>query len=74
MFVVVAQQRAENAQLKGVRGLPAIKPSGIERASEPEPRGGGKKRRGRGRKRVRAAIEERVVKAAAPSGPPLQGL
>jgi hypothetical protein len=57
---VVAAQRAEIARLKGLKGPPSIKPSGMEQASEPKPSSGGSKRRGRGRQRMRVAIEDRV--------------
>ncbi|MGH7075883.1 MAG: IS66 family transposase [Stellaceae bacterium] len=64
---VVAQQRAEIARLKGLKGPPSIKPSGMAQASEAKPPLGASAKaggRGRGRRRVRVVIEERVVKAA----------
>ena len=70
---VVLEQRAEIARLKGLKGPPSIKPSGMEQASEPRPRSGGAKRRGRGAKRVRVAIEDRVLTVAVPAGSRFKG-
>jgi Transposase IS66 family len=68
----VAAQRDEIARLKGGPPRPNIKPnkkpSGMERATDPEPPGGpGKKQHRRGSTRSRLAIDEtRKVKLAAP--------
>src|SRR5437764_14799798 len=70
----VAAQRDEIARLKNVPGRPAIKPSGMENATQPKPpTDRGKGRKSGGKKTARRVIhEDRVIKAAAPccaSGP-----
>src|SRR5436853_3677445 len=69
----IAERRAEVATLKGVKGRPEVKPSGMEKATEPEPA-----RRGRGGARARKVgrltiDEERVVEAEAPAGSRFKG-
>jgi hypothetical protein len=71
---LVAAQRAEIARLKGLKGPPSIKPSGMEQASEAKPPSGGSQRRGRGGKKLRhVAIEDRVLKAEVPAGSRFKG-
>jgi hypothetical protein len=69
----VAQQREEIARLKGLKGRPEIKPSGMENATAPAGTTlpGNKPRRGKVRPRVR--IEDRVLKALAPPGSRFKG-
>jgi hypothetical protein len=64
----VAALRGEIARLKGGPGRPKIKPSGMERGTEPKPEeGSGDKKRPRGSTRSKLTIdEERTVKIAAP--------
>ena len=65
---LIAALRDEIARLKGGPGRPNIKPSGMEKATEPKPPGSsGDKKRRRGSTRSRLTIdEERTVKVAAP--------
>jgi len=77
----VARLKAENrklreeiARLKGLKGRPKLKPSGMERAPEAPAKGSGKKGR-RGAKRTALALDEtRIVKPASlPEGARLKG-
>jgi hypothetical protein len=64
----VAAQRDEIARLKGGSGRPSIKPSGMDKATEPQapPKAGGEPHR-KGSKTSKLSIhEERTVKVAAP--------
>ena len=80
----VLRLRAENAalreeigRLKGLPPRPKLKPSGMEKASQPaapQPSGKPKRKRRRGTKRDRLVVgEERVLAAAAPAGSRFKG-
>jgi hypothetical protein len=66
---VVSEQRAEIARLKGLKGRPRIKPSGMEKASEPKPpRFSRTKGHSRGRKAAKRVVpEDRILKAEVPA-------
>jgi len=70
---IVAAPRDEIARLKGLKGRPAIKPSGMENATQPKPVGKRAKRRGRGKVTPRATPETKLLGVAAPKGSQFKG-
>ena len=68
-----AALREENVRLKGLKGRPKLRPSGMEQATDRTPTGGkADKRRRRGAKRPRVT-EERVITVTPPAGSRFKG-
>ncbi len=66
--------REEVARLKGLKGRPNIKPSGMDKGTEPpKPAKKEKRRRGRGKVTPRVGIEEKVIIAEIPPGSRFKG-
>ena len=70
----VAELRAEVATLKGVKRRPEVRPSGMEKGTEPAPAGTGRGRGAKASKAGRLTVdEERVVAAEVPAGSRFKG-
>jgi hypothetical protein len=70
---LVGELREEVARLKGLKGRPDIKPSGMDKGTEPAKAAKPEKRRGRGKVTPRVSIEDQVVKAVIPPGSRFKG-
>jgi hypothetical protein len=70
-----AELREEIARLKGLKGRPKLKPSGMEKAAQAATAKGGRRKGRRGAKRTKLAINEtRIVKPASlPEGARFKG-
>jgi hypothetical protein len=69
----VAELREENARLKGLKGRPNIKPSGMEKGTtQPKPQIQGKQP-GRGKVTPRVKVEEEVIRVEIPPGSVFKG-
>jgi Transposase IS66 family len=70
---VVGEQREEIARLKGLKGGPTIRPSGMDQGTEPAKPGKPEKRRQRGKMTPRVSIDEKVIEAEVPPGSRFKG-
>jgi hypothetical protein len=70
----IAALREEVASLKGLKGRPRVKPSGMDKGTEPKPAGKRPERSAKGSKSERLAVgEERIIKADVPAGSRFKG-
>ena len=70
---IVSEQREEIARLKGLKGRPTLKPSGMDKGTEPPKPAKQENRRFRGKVTPKVSIEDQVVKAAVPAGSCFKG-
>ena len=69
----VAEQREDIARLKGLKGRPNIKPSGMDKGTAPAKPAKDEKRPARGKVTPRVGIEEKVIKVEIPPHPASRG-
>src|SRR5271168_3262347 len=69
----VADLREENARLKGLKGRPNIKPSGMDKGTAPAKPGKDNKRPGRGKVTPRVQVEDEVIRVEIPPGSIFKG-
>ncbi|MGH8269184.1 MAG: IS66 family transposase [Steroidobacteraceae bacterium] len=70
---VIAELREEIARLKGLKGRPEIKPSGMETGATARIAGKRGRRRGRGKVVPRVGVEEQILQAEVPAGSRFKG-
>jgi hypothetical protein len=70
--MLVTEQREAIARLKGLKGRPTIKPSGMDQGTEP-PKPSGRQRNFRGKVTPRVNVEDQVVKVTVPDGSRFKG-
>jgi hypothetical protein len=70
---VVTAQRDEIARLKGLKGRPSIKPSGMETATEAKAGGKRAKRPGRAKVTPRVTPETEELRVSVPQGSKFKG-
>jgi hypothetical protein len=71
--IIVAAQRDEIARLKGLKGRPSIKPSGMQKGTEAKPGSKRAKHRRRGKVTPRVTPETEVLRIAVPQGSQFKG-
>ena len=69
----IEELRDEIARLKGLKGRPDIKPSGMEQGTTPKPRGKHAGRHGRGKVTPRVSVEETLLPVEVPAGSRFKG-
>jgi Transposase IS66 family len=69
----VVELREENVRLKGLKGRPNIKPSGMDKGTTPAKPVAAVKRRGRDKVTPRVKVEEKVIEIGVPPGSRFKG-